>query len=282
MEITKQGTSYLSIYESVDKGYVKAVRFKLPYMLQCNSYINLIPEGKQSNICIMTETEMDGGYRLLHAAVFQYDGKDCIPQMAAEWDIDIDISNAVVIMKSLSLEKTVEFMSLDASDIDEFISGNGLKEGSTVYSYMSDSYGAVDYMTECLKNYGVKIRYSEDYFAPSISGDVFYYYENYDHFEIMTTLDHDPANRQGNVSGKSTTDKQSTGFSGEKRVHATGDANVRTGAGLSYDSIDVLKANQYATYLNESRNDERPVTWYKIEFKGKEGWVSFAYTEIVP
>lgn len=73
-----------------------------------------------------------------------------------------------------------------------------------------------------------------------------------------------------------------TNYVSGMRVRATGDAHVRTGAGLNYDSLGVLEKDNYVTFLNERRDDERPVTWYKIEFKGQTGWISSVYSEIVP
>jgi len=57
-----------------------------------------------------------------------------------------------------------------------------------------------------------------------------------------------------------------------------GDSNVRTGPGLGYTSLGVLKKGDSANYLNSSSEDNRGVTWYKIEYKGKDAWVSSRYT----
>lgn len=60
----------------------------------------------------------------------------------------------------------------------------------------------------------------------------------------------------------------------------SGDSNVRTGPGLSYDSIGALKKGQSAEYLDESSIDDRGVAWYCIYFNGRNGWVSSKYTEL--
>ncbi len=44
--------------------------------------------------------------------------------------------------------------------------------------------------------------------------------------------------------------------------------NVRSGPGLSYDVIGQLKRNESMTIISSSEE------WYKIDYKGKEGWVA--------
>ncbi|MBQ8110548.1 MAG: SH3 domain-containing protein [Clostridia bacterium] len=58
----------------------------------------------------------------------------------------------------------------------------------------------------------------------------------------------------------------------------SGDSHVRTGPGLSYTSLGVLKKGSGANYLNESSVDNRGVAWYKISYKGNTAWVSSRYT----
>lgn len=59
-----------------------------------------------------------------------------------------------------------------------------------------------------------------------------------------------------------------------------GDSNVRTGPGLSYATIGSIKKGGGATYLGQSRADDRGVTWYNVDYKGKSGWVSSKYTTL--
>lgn len=64
-------------------------------------------------------------------------------------------------------------------------------------------------------------------------------------------------------------------------VLATGDANVRTGPGLEYASIGVLKKGNTLEYLNEISTDSRGVIWYKVQYDAwSVGWTSDKYTSI--
>ena len=58
----------------------------------------------------------------------------------------------------------------------------------------------------------------------------------------------------------------------------TGKSNVRKGPGLYYKSIGTLHKGEQARYLGKSSIDEDGRKWYKIDFYGKTGWVSFRYT----
>lgn len=60
-------------------------------------------------------------------------------------------------------------------------------------------------------------------------------------------------------------------------VEATGDAHLRVGPGLTYNSLAIIKAGKVATYLGETSVDSRGVTWYKVEFEGYTGWISSRY-----
>ena len=63
-------------------------------------------------------------------------------------------------------------------------------------------------------------------------------------------------------------------------VEATGNVYVRTGAGLSYSTLGTVDEGTRLTYLNESRNDERGVTWYKVSFDSTTGWISSRYSKV--
>lgn len=64
-------------------------------------------------------------------------------------------------------------------------------------------------------------------------------------------------------------------------VRTTGDVWLRTGPGLDYDSVAILKTGRSYEYLGESSADERGVVWYKISVGDKTGWVSSRYSELV-
>ena len=74
-------------------------------------------------------------------------------------------------------------------------------------------------------------------------------------------------------SGKSSSSKSTQYVTGD-----TGKSNVRTGPGLSYKSIGVLHKGEEAKYLGKSARDDRGVVWYKIDWKGRNAWVSSRYT----
>lgn len=63
-------------------------------------------------------------------------------------------------------------------------------------------------------------------------------------------------------------------------VELTGDAHLRVGPGLTYDSLTIVKTGKVATYLGESSIDSRGVTWYKVEFDGYTGWISARYATL--
>ena len=59
-----------------------------------------------------------------------------------------------------------------------------------------------------------------------------------------------------------------------------GNCNIRTAPNLNGNEIGVMKEGQKGTYLNSSSVDERGVTWYRVNFNGKTGWVSSRYTDV--
>lgn len=59
-----------------------------------------------------------------------------------------------------------------------------------------------------------------------------------------------------------------------------GDCNIRTAPNLNGSQIGVMKEGQKGAYLNSSSVDERGVTWYRVNFNGKTGWVSSRYTDV--
>ena len=74
------------------------------------------------------------------------------------------------------------------------------------------------------------------------------------------------------------------GISGGKSKYIEGDdgkSNVRTGPGLGYKSLGVLRRGDDARYLHETSVDERGVVWYKIRWNGHSAWVSSRYTKKV-
>ena len=71
----------------------------------------------------------------------------------------------------------------------------------------------------------------------------------------------------------------SSGGSGSK-VYATGDLNIRSGPGLSFDRLGTMFEGDSAAYLGESSVDSRGVTWYKVKYGSLTGWVSSVYASL--
>ena len=76
-------------------------------------------------------------------------------------------------------------------------------------------------------------------------------------------------------------DQVSGGKSTAQKLKATGDAYVRTGPGLSYDTIGVLYKGKTVDFTGEVKKDSRGVYWGKVKFSGKTGWVSSRYSKII-
>ena len=62
----------------------------------------------------------------------------------------------------------------------------------------------------------------------------------------------------------------------EGHVTTTGSVNLRKGPGLDYKSICTIGAGVRLSYSRTSV-DDRNVTWYRVTYDGKKGWVSSMY-----
>lgn len=62
------------------------------------------------------------------------------------------------------------------------------------------------------------------------------------------------------------------------KITTTGNVNLRKGAGLSYTSITSIPTGVVLSYDKTSK-DSRGVTWYRVKYKGKTGWVSSKYAK---
>ena len=60
----------------------------------------------------------------------------------------------------------------------------------------------------------------------------------------------------------------------------TANAWLREGPGLSYDKITEIFEGSSGSYLGNTSVDDRGVTWYKVEFSGKTGWMSSRFVKI--
>ena len=79
---------------------------------------------------------------------------------------------------------------------------------------------------------------------------------------------------QGSVNGG-----KSSRTSGDY-IKATGNVNLRKGPGLDYADVGTMNKGQTADYLGSARKDARGVTWYKVSFNGRNGWVSSRYSKL--
>lgn len=63
-------------------------------------------------------------------------------------------------------------------------------------------------------------------------------------------------------------------------VVTTGNVNLRTGPGLSYDVVTSVTSGQHLDFLGESSVDDRGVAWYLVDHKGKSCWISSVYSKL--
>ena len=73
------------------------------------------------------------------------------------------------------------------------------------------------------------------------------------------------------------TSKGSGGSSASGKVTTTGKVNLRNGAGLDYSSLGTVPNGTTLSYTKTSV-DDRGVTWYRVSYNGKQGWISSVYT----
>ena len=64
-------------------------------------------------------------------------------------------------------------------------------------------------------------------------------------------------------------------------AYTTGDVNLRSGPGLSYDTVGSIGSGVYIEYLGESSVDERGVAWYHVRYNGMTGWSSSKYVDLM-
>lgn len=59
-----------------------------------------------------------------------------------------------------------------------------------------------------------------------------------------------------------------------------GSINVRSGPGLSYETVGSVSQGTVFDYLGEISTDGRGVDWYKVSYRGGEAWVSSRYATL--
>ena len=71
-----------------------------------------------------------------------------------------------------------------------------------------------------------------------------------------------------------------TSSSGKTVVASRGSTYIRSSASLNGKKLGSLPEGASATYLGDSKRDDREVIWYKVKYKGTTGWVSSRYTTL--
>lgn len=91
--------------------------------------------------------------------------------------------------------------------------------------------------------------------------------------------------RTGWVSSMYASEKQpsssgssSSASSTEDKVYTTASVNLRKGAGLDYSVIRTVPEGVTLSY-DKTASDDRGVTWYRVTYKKRTGWVSSAYAK---
>ena len=73
----------------------------------------------------------------------------------------------------------------------------------------------------------------------------------------------------------------SGGKSANQKIKATGDLNVRVEPNINAKIRGTISKGSKLDFLGEIRQDNRGVYWGKVRYKGKVGWVSSKYSEII-
>jgi len=81
------------------------------------------------------------------------------------------------------------------------------------------------------------------------------------------------------MSGWVSSQYLSSGGAATGSATTTGEVNMRTGAGLNYKSVGVLKKGVSVTY-DAYATDNRNVMWYRVSYNGVRGWVSSKYLKM--
>ena len=83
--------------------------------------------------------------------------------------------------------------------------------------------------------------------------------------------------KTGWVSSRYATEGEA-GTSASGKVKTTGSVNLRSGAGLSYQSLKVIPKGVSLSYVAKQK-DGRGVVWYRVTYQGITGWVSSRYAK---
>lgn len=71
--------------------------------------------------------------------------------------------------------------------------------------------------------------------------------------------------------------KGGSGGSSDDRVTTTANVNMRAGAGVGYEKLRTIPSGTTLTWDKKS-SDSKGVTWYRVSYRGKTGWITSKYT----
>lgn len=152
-----------------------------------------------------------------------------------------------------------------------------------VQTYVQATGGLVSVRTGPSVNYegvgtlekGEKVLYLGEK-AYDASGNLWYKVQYYNYFQGWVSSTYSKL-VEGTSAGVPNSGNSETG----SYVKATrGNSNLRSEPNLNGKDLDTIHEGETATYLGVSSVDQRGVTWYKVKFAGKTGWVSSRYTTL--
>ncbi len=71
--------------------------------------------------------------------------------------------------------------------------------------------------------------------------------------------------------------KGGSGGSSDERVTTTANVNMRAGAGVEYEKLRTVPGGTTLTW-DKKASDSKGVTWYRVSYKGRTGWIISKYT----
>lgn len=154
----------------------------------------------------------------------------------------------------------------------------------TVRTYVQATGGLVSVRTGPAVSYegvgtlekGERVLYLNEV-AYDANGNAWYKVQYYDYFQGWVSSTYSKLVQDTSAGVPASTGASVTG----SYVKATdGNSNLRSEPNLNGKDLGTIHEGETATYLGQSSVDQRGVTWYKVQFEGKTGWVSSRYTKL--
>ena len=153
----------------------------------------------------------------------------------------------------------------------------------TVQTYVQATGGLVSVRTGPSVNYegvgtlekGEKVLYLGEK-AYDANGNAWYKVQYYNYFQGWVSSTYSKL-VEGTSAG---VPKTSTNVVGSYVKATGGNSNLRSEPNLNGKDLGTMHKGETATYLGSSSVDQRGVTWYRVQFEGKTGWVSSRYTTL--